>query len=191
MGRKHPKHTWDNLYSIPFMFLQPLDFKVTQHPLPRACWRTVLSGCWACRGVWFWAVYWYSHPCQQAFGVSLTRETEVFQAGWHCQNSLCWQAGQPALSLLVPCSTCLGGFFSPPTLLFSNSSCDASDVRKPNNDSQKGKKKSNPNPSMFRGWCGMFWWHVGGGTVDRLVSVLGSSDVVLLCYWSVLALGDK
>lgn len=48
MGRKHPKHTWDNLYSISFMFLQPLDSKVTRHPLPKACcivWMLSLQRC--------------------------------------------------------------------------------------------------------------------------------------------------
>lgn len=173
------------IYSISFMFLQPLDFKVTWHLLPKAF---LLCGCWACRDVWFWAVNWYCHYCQQAFGASLSRETEVFQAGWPCQNfgrqdiQLC-----TCLSRAVPAQV----FFFSPTLLFSNSSCDASDVRKPNNNNQKEKKNPTPNPSLLRGWCGIFWWHVGGGTIDRLVSVLGSSDIVLLCYWSILALGDK
>lgn len=73
------------IYPISFMSLQPLGFKVRWQLLPKAGWRTGLSGCWACRDVWFGAVYWYCHSCQ--FGASLTKETEIFQAGWHCQNS--------------------------------------------------------------------------------------------------------
>lgn len=33
------------IYSISFMFLQPLDFKVTWQLQPKACWKTGLSGC--------------------------------------------------------------------------------------------------------------------------------------------------
>lgn len=133
------------IYSVSFMFLQPLDFKETWQLLPKACledWAVrmlSLQRClvWSSVLVLSYLPVW-SKPDQGNWSFP----------SWVALPKLC-QAGQPAMYLLVPCSTCLGGFFFfPPTLLFSNSSCDATDVRKPNNNNQKEKKPKTTNSNL-------------------------------------------
>lgn len=149
MGRKHPKHTRDNLLHV---------FRVSS-----ASWFQSKMAAAAQSLLEDWAVWMLSlQRCLVWSSVLVLSFLPVWskpdQGNWSFPSWVALpklqQAGQPTLYLLVPCSACLDGFFFFPTLLFSNSSRDASDVRTPNNYNQKAKKPQpktprNSNPKPF------------------------------------------